>query len=97
MLHKNIPENVDLNTLLIINNECIKHKESSMYLGLNIDSQLKFNDHSKDVCSKLTRWCGILSKARWKTTACTRRQLFFAFVFPQYLTQLKYVEEIHHI
>ena len=65
---------------LYINRKEIEHVECCKYLGIIIDSDLKWQDHINYVYNKLIKFTSIFYKIRTKLPEEILRMIFFAFV-----------------
>ena len=55
--------------------------ESFKYLGTFFDPKLKFNDHIMVLCNKLSTYCGISYRLRYKLNLHTARSYYFAYFY----------------
>ena len=65
---------------LYINSKEIKHVECCKYLGILIDSDLKWQDHINYIYNKLIKFTSIFYKIRTKLPEEVLRMIYFAFV-----------------
>ena len=81
-----IPPNKKVNDIkLIINNVPIGRVYVTKFLGVQIDSQLKWKIHIEYTCKKLPKCIGILSKARKKLQNSSLISLYYSFAFPYFI------------
>ena len=69
-----------------INNVCVGRLNEAKFLGVTIDSKLKFKTHINDICSKISKSIGImykLSKLKMKTKVL--KQIYYCLVYPYLL------------
>ena len=64
-----------------INGEPIKLSESVKYLGVTLDYQLNWNINTKDLCSKLKKANGAISRLRQYIPRTTLIQIYYALFF----------------
>ena len=65
---------------LYINSKEIEHVESCKYLGILIDSDLKWQDHINYIYNKLIKFTSIFYKIRTKLPEEVLRMIYFVFV-----------------
>ena len=70
---------------LLINDNIIRHKNSIKYLGIIIDSNLNWKEHVHELCKKISRGIGILSKLRHFVSKRILIQIYYSLIYP-YLT-----------
>ena len=81
MLISNNQSISDVNIQIFQNSSSpLEFKQSVMYLGVKLDNSLKFNEHIKYICNKISRSIGILFKLRDFLPLSCHRQLYFCFV-----------------
>jgi hypothetical protein len=73
------------NINITINGVNIKKVPYCKYLGLIIESELKWNDHIDFVYNKLLKYVGIFYKLRSKLPIQCLRNIYYAFVHPHLL------------
>ena len=71
----------DINLPVIIGNNYIKQVYNTKYLGIIIDYQLKWNEHIKVLCNKLSKIGSILYRIRQKLTSDALRLLYYGLVY----------------
>ena len=76
---------------LYINNNDIQKTESCKYLGIFIDSDLKWQQHINYICKKLLKFPSIFYKIRSKVPNDILRMIYFAFIH----THLLYGIEVY--
>ena len=69
-----------------IGNSVINFTDSCRILGINIDKNLSFSNHIKNIVGKLSRNCGILYKIKNSLSLNARICFYYAFCYP-YLSQ----------
>jgi len=67
---------------LYVNRVIIPRVESCKYLGIIIDSKLKWQDHIDNVYSRLVKFTSIFYKLRTKLPSDVLRMVYFAFIHP---------------
>ena len=82
---------------LKIDDELIKQVDSTKYLGITFDSNLTWKSHINELCLKLSKTVGILSKVRYYVSKHIHYSLIYPFLtygvhvwgltFPTFLTQ----------
>ena len=70
----------DLN--LIIGQWGIPRVDHTKLLGLIIDQKLKFDLHTKQVASKISKTCGILYLIRKKLNAVAMKTIYMSLIYP---------------
>lgn len=65
---------------LRLGNEKLQRVESTIYLGLTIQQNLKWNDHVDHVCSKLAKFLGMLRHSSYLLSIKERKDLYYAHV-----------------
>lgn len=70
---------------LNVNGTAIKSYNSIKLLGVNIDDNLNFSDHTSDICKKSSRRVGVINRLRKLIPVEAKLQLFKAAILP-YLT-----------
>ena len=59
MIFTNKPYDINALPPLALDNECLENVSSFKYLGITLDSKLKYDEHIKSLCNNLSRMCGI--------------------------------------
>ena len=67
---------------LLINDNIIRHENSIKYLGIIIDSNLNGKEHVRELCKKLSRGIGILSKLRHFVSKHILIQIYYSLIYP---------------
>ena len=67
---------------IMINSDIIEEVNNIKYLGLTIQSNLKFNIHIKNVVSNISRCTGILYALKPYFPSDCLRKLYYAFLYP---------------
>ena len=70
---------------LYLNNELIKPIETAKYLGIILDSQLKFAIYILKLFTKISRLIGVMSKIRHYLPKAVLLDLYFALIHSQLL------------
>ena len=73
---------LDFNQPLLLNNTPIQQESSTKFLGVIIDSRLKFTPHIQYIRNKTSKNIGILYKLRKILPKHTLIQLYNAFILP---------------
>ena len=79
---KKLPKTVKL----FINNQSLTEENSIRYLGIYIDSNLNWKSHINYIAKKVKRSIGTLSKLRYYLNGKTLLDLYYALVYPFFLT-----------
>ena len=91
------------NAFITLDSSILKVEKTIKYLGINVDNQLLFGDHIKQLRTIVSRAVGIMTKIRQFIPLRILKQIYFAFIhshltygiivwgatFPSYLTPLK--------
>ena len=64
MLLSNRRQNINNNLLIMFNNTPVKFKKSEEFLGLIVDEEVKFAEHTRFVCNRLSKAVSIIYKLR---------------------------------
>ena len=75
----------DANINIDIDGNKVSHYQNIKLLGVNIDSQLTFNDHISEICKKVSQRVGVMTRLRNLIPTTAKLQLYKAAVLP-YLT-----------
>jgi len=67
---------------LYINGFCLSRVNNTKFLGVKIDSKLKWSTHINYIKGKISRAIGIICKARKLLNRETLINLYYAFVYP---------------
>ena len=78
--NKRIPEPENLNITLL--DTIISPSNHCKYLGIYLDDKMTFNVHIQHVCSKISRYTGILYKIRDNLPIKTRLHFYYAYIYP---------------
>jgi len=70
---------------LKIDGRNIKYVDNTKFIGVILDSKLKWDKHITMLKSKLSRGMGILSKARKTLAVPTLITLYYSFIYPHFL------------
>ena len=76
---------VNYSISLLINNNILRQENSIRYLGIIMDSNLNWKEHVHELCKKISRGIGILSKLRHFVTKKILTQVYYSIIYP-YLT-----------
>ncbi|KAK9876686.1 hypothetical protein WA026_014065 [Henosepilachna vigintioctopunctata] len=85
---RNITEKIlgDLDRInLKINNDKIEIIETIKYLGIIVDSKLKFENHREYVCRKISQKLGVLYRCSKYLTCWARKTVYNIIILPHYL------------
>src|SRR2546425_7369994 len=82
---------LDLN----VNNIRINRVQSSKFLGVTIDDQLKWSFHIQELCLTLRRFVGIFYKLSCKLPSLTLKILYFAIIYPRILYGIEEIGRAH--
>ena len=73
----------NVNSLQIsVNNTNIKLVERVKFLGVIFDNKLTWKAHIQYIATKIAKGIGIINKLKYKLNQCTKRMLYFTFVYP---------------
>ena len=72
----------DQNFRILFGNSPIRICSEFAFLGVKIDSHLKFTSHTRDVCNKVSKNVGILYKLSNYVSKLTLRSIYFSLIFP---------------
>ena len=73
------------NINLSIYGHTLAQVRSTKYLGLNVDENLNWKGHIKDVYNNIIKYTSIFYKLRSKLPVCVLKQLYFATIYPALL------------
>ena len=65
-----------------IDDEFIKQGDSTKYLGITFDSNLTWKSHINELCLKLSKTVGILSKVRYFVSKHILVMLYYSLIYP---------------
>ena len=68
--------------VLCLNGKTLGQIKSTKYLGVLMDCHLNWKDHVHNICKKLTRSIGIISKLRHFINIKTLVQLYYTLIYP---------------
>ena len=80
-----ISKQKDANINIDIDGNKVSYYQNIKLLGVNIDSQLTFNDHISEICKKVSQRVGVMTRLRNLIPTTAKLQLYKAAVLP-YLT-----------
>ena len=81
LLFRNIHKKISYNPVFAINGNPIQLSESVKYLGVYLDHLLNWNLNTKNLCSKLIKANGVISKLRHFVPRSTLIQIYYALFF----------------
>ena len=81
--HRNKP--IVTVTTLLINRKAISEKNYVKYLGILIDSSLKWNYHINNISKRIARSLGVMYKIRPFVTPTILKTLYYSIVYPHLL------------
>ena len=67
---------------LHIDDEEIDVVQCLKFLGIFIDSGLKFNSHIQYICGKISKSIGVIYRTRWLLPMSTLKNLYFSLIQP---------------
>ena len=67
---------------ITIDNELIKQVDSTKYLRITFDSNLTWKSHINELCLKLSKTVGILSKVRYYVSKHILVMLYYSLIYP---------------
>lgn len=67
---------------LKINNKSVKQKNSVKYLGVMVDKNLNWKEQVNQLCKKVARGIGLISKLRHFVSNTILIQLYFSLIYP---------------
>ena len=70
---------------LYVNNTLLEEKNHVKYLGIMMDNNLNWKNHTIYIAKKITRSRGILSKLRYYVTLDTLITLYYALLYPFFI------------
>ena len=76
LLHQSPPIEIYLDNILL------KQVEQCKFLGVTIDSKLRWSGHVNETCTRLSKIIGILYKIRRSLTVDCIRQIYLALAYP---------------
>jgi len=82
LLFSNRPNDIDLNNSLVVDGEVLPFDCKVKYLGVMVDSRLKFDEHMNHVCNKLSRSVGILYKLRLFAPESVLISCYYSLIYP---------------
>lgn len=71
-----------------IDDDAIQVVDSFNYLGLIIDSKLKFKEHIDVICSKISRSVGVLYSLKYLVPLNVLKTLYYSIVYPHLLLHI---------
>ena len=72
---------IPLRPIISINNTPIEEVSEFKYLGLQLDSNLKYTDHIKQLCGRLSRLCGMTYRLNSVLNLKSAKQVYFSCVY----------------
>ena len=85
MLFSNRRQNINNDLSIMFNNIPVKFKKSEEFLGLIVDEEVKFAEHTRFVCSKLSKAVGIIYKLRDYVPLGSLIGLYYNLAYPYIL------------
>ena len=71
-----ISKQKDANINIDIDGNKVSHYQTIKLLGVNIDSQLTFNDHINEICKKVSQRVGVMTRLRNLIPTTAKLQLY---------------------
>ena len=68
--------------VILYNNQALNITENTVFLGLRIDSQLKFNLHINHVCGKVSKTIGVLYRIRDLVPKNIMIKIYYSLIYP---------------
>merc|ERR1712074_204414 len=68
--------------VILYNNQALNITENTVFLGLRIDSQLKFNLHINHVCGKFSKTIGVLYRIRDLVPKNITIKIYYSLIYP---------------
>ena len=68
--------------VISINNLPLEYKSNVKFLGVILDDNLKFNNHIKLICTKISKSIGILNSIKHFVPTELLHNLYFSFIYP---------------
>ena len=81
MIFTNKPYDINALPPLALDNECLENVSSFKYLGITLDSKLKYDEHIKSLCNNLSRMCGITFRLKRHFDLQSAKNLYFACIY----------------
>ena len=85
MIFRSNRRNISCNSDLTISGSSIKYTEHAKFIGILLDSNLKWDKHIATIKTKLARGLGILNKAKKSLSLPTLVVLYNTFIYPHYI------------
>ena len=82
MLFKSSSKKLDYELIINIKDHCINQLQHTKFLGTIIDEQLIWAEHINYVANKISRFTGILCKARHYVTRSLLKSIYYALIYP---------------
>jgi len=70
---------------IAIDNHVIQNKTSLNLVGVEIDNQLNFNQQTTNICKKINKQLGVLSRFKNLLSSTTKKALYQAYILPHLL------------
>ena len=77
-----VQKNVNYTVNLLINGRILVERKSLKYLGVIIDCNLNWKEHVSELCKKISRGVGILSKLRHFLDVRILIQIYYSIIYP---------------
>ena len=62
----------------------ILHPEQTELFGVLLDNKLKFNDHIKKICRKVSQQIAVLQRMKKMLPFRTKKDIYFSFILPHF-------------
>lgn len=85
MIFRSIKKNISYSSDLKINGYSIEYTEQAKFIGILLDSNLKWDKHISSIKTKLARGLGIINKAKKTLPLPTLVTLYNTFIYPHYI------------
>ena len=85
LIFSNRPHDIDLNCKVRMNNTDVEYFDSHKFLGLTLDTKLKFRGHISSICGKLSKAVGIIYRVSEFLPQKSLIGLYYSLFYP-YLT-----------
>ena len=82
---------------VMINGHALERVIVCKYLGVIIDSEIKWTHHIDYVYSKIVKFASIFYKLRGKLPSAILKQIYYAFIHPHILFGVELYANTHHV
>ena len=79
-MYSSLPDNS-----INFNNQYLNYVDNTKFLGVTLDSQLKYADHINIICSKISKTIGILFKLRTEVPKSCLKSIYYSLIHPYIL------------